>query len=115
MLTLSSVLRIQAVTDKKFYVLSGNDSLILPALKEGGVGGIAGCSNVYPHVLSSIYNLFKEGKLEEAEAAQDSIASFRAVFKYGNPNTVVKKAVAMLGYVEALAKVLKENADKGMN
>ena len=67
--------------DKKFYVLSGNDSLILPALKEGGVGGIAGCSNVYPHVLSSIYNLFKEGKLEEAEAAQDSIASFRAVFK----------------------------------
>ena len=56
---------------------------------------------------------------------------FRAVFKYGNPNTVVKKAVAMLGYpvgdcrrpfnylcdegVEALAKVLKENADKGMN
>ena len=63
--------------------------------------------------------------------AQDSIASFRAVFKYGNPNTVVKKAVAMLGYpvgdcrrpfnylcdegVEALAKVLKENADKGMN
>lgn len=117
--------------DKKFYVLSGNDSLILPALKEGGVGGIAGCSNVYPHVLSSIYNLFKEGKLEEAEAAQDSIASFRAVFKYGNPNTVVKKAVAMLGYpvgdcrrpfnylcdegVEALAKVLKENADKGMN
>ena len=84
--------------DKKFYVLSGNDSLILPALKEGGVGGIAGCSNVYPHVLSSIYNLFKEGKLEEAEAAQDSIASFRAVFKYGNPNTVVKKAVAMLGY-----------------
>ena len=117
--------------EKDFYVLSGNDSLILPSLKEGGFGGIAGCSNVYPHVLSSIYNLFKEGKIEEAEAAQESIASFRAVFKYGNPNTVVKKAVSMLGYpvgdcrrpfnylceegVEALKKVLKENADKGMN
>lgn len=117
--------------EKDFYVLSGNDSLILPSLKEGGFGGIAGCSNVYPHVLSFIYNLFKEGKIEEAEAAQESIASFRAVFKYGNPNTVVKKAVSMLGYpvgdcrrpfnylceegVEALKKVLKENADKGMN
>lgn len=117
--------------EKDFYVLSGNDSLILPSLKEGGFGGIAGCSNVYPHVLSSIYNLFMEGKLEEAEVAQESIASFRAVFKYGNPNTVVKKAVAMLGYpvgdcrrpfnylcdegIEALGKVLKENADKGMN
>ena len=74
---------------------------------------------------------FKEGKMEEAEAAQESIASFRAVFKYGNPNTVVKKAVKMLGYpvgdcrrpfnylcdegVEALAKVLEENKAKGMN
>ncbi len=116
--------------EKDFYVLSGNDSLILPSLKEGGFGGIAGCSNVYPQVLSSIYNLFIEGKLEEAEVVQESIASFRAVFKYGNPNTVVKKAVAMLGYpvgdcrrpfnylceegFEALGKVLKENADKGM-
>ncbi len=117
--------------EKDFYVLSGNDSLILPCLKEGGFGGIAGCSNVYPQVLSSIYNLFIEGKLEEAEVVQESIASFRAVFKYGNPNTVVKKAVAMLGYpvgdcrrpfnylcdegIEALGKVLKENTDKGMN
>ena len=61
--------------------LSGNDSLILKSLQAGGAGGIAGCSNVYPHVLSSIYNLFVEGKIDEAQAAQDSIASFRAVFK----------------------------------
>ncbi|MEA5144377.1 MAG: 4-hydroxy-tetrahydrodipicolinate synthase [Oscillibacter sp.] len=116
--------------DRGFKVLSGNDSLILPALKAGGAGGIAGCANVYPHVLASIYDLFKAGKLDEAQAAQDSIASFRAVFKYGNPNTVVKKAVGLLGYpvgdcrkpfndlcdegVEALKKVLKENADTGM-
>lgn len=116
--------------EKDFYVLSGNDSLILPALKAGGSGGIAGCANVYPHVLASIYDLFQAGKLEEAQAAQDSIASFRGVFKYGNPNTVVKKAVKMLGYpvgdcrrpfnylcdegIEELQKVINENADKGM-
>ncbi|NLU25335.1 MAG: 4-hydroxy-tetrahydrodipicolinate synthase [Clostridiales bacterium] len=121
---------IHLTKDLDFSVLSGNDSLILPALKEGGVGGIAGCSNVYPQVLSSIYDLFKAGKLEDAQAAQDSIAGFRAVFKYGNPNTVVKTAVALLGYpvgkcrapfnqlpaegIEALKQVLKENADKGM-
>lgn len=116
--------------DKDFRVLSGNDALILPCLRAGGAGGIAGCANVYPHVLASIYDLFKAGKLEEAQAAQDSIVSFRAVFKYGNPNTVVKKAVAMLGYpvgdcrrpfnylcdegLEALQTVLKENAAAGM-
>ncbi len=38
-----------------------------------------------------------KARIEEAQAAQDSIASFRAVFKYGNPNTVVKKAAALLG------------------
>lgn len=52
------------------------------------------------------------------------------MFKYGNHNTVVKKAVSMLGYpvgnsrrqfnylcddgIDALKQVLKENADKGM-
>lgn len=35
---------IELTRDKDFAVISGNDSLILSALKEGGVGGIAGCS-----------------------------------------------------------------------
>ena len=48
--------------------------------------------------MASIYNLFMEGKIEEAKAANESIQSFRACFKYGNPNTVVKTAVALLGY-----------------
>lgn len=116
--------------DKDFCVLSGNDSLILPCLREGGRGGIAGCSNVYPRTLVSIYELFCAGKIKEAEATQDSIAGFRAVFKYGNPNTVVKKAVSLLGYpvgdcrrpfydlcdegITELKKVLGENAEKGM-
>ena len=114
-----------------FKVLSGNDSLILKALQEGGAGAIAGCANVYPHVMASIYDLFTEGRLEEAEKVQNSIASFRAVFKYGNPNTVVKKAVNLLGYpvgpckapfnqlsdegMTALQNVLEENKQKGMH
>jgi 4-hydroxy-tetrahydrodipicolinate synthase len=113
-----------------FSVLSGNDQLILWALKAGGVGGIAGCANVYPHTMASIYNCYMEGDWEKAKEYQDSIASFRACFKYGNPNTIVKTSVSLLGYnvgkcrapfnqlpeegIEALKKVLKENADKGM-
>ena len=113
-----------------FSTLSGKDQLIIWNLLAGGTGGIAGCANVYPHVMASIYNLFMEGKIEGAKAANASIASFRACFKYGNPNTIVKTAVAMLGYnvgkcrapfnqvpeegVKALEKVLKENAEKGM-
>lgn len=121
---------ISATENSNFSVLSGNDQLILWALKAGGVGGIAGCANVYPHTMASIYNCYMEGDWEKAKEYQDSIASFRDCFKYGNPNTVVKTAVSLLGYnvgkcrapfnqlpeegIEALKKVLKENADKGM-
>lgn len=114
----------------KFYTLSGNDQLIIWTLLAGGTGGIAGCANVYPHTMASIYNLFMEGKIEEAKAANASIQSFRDCFKYGNPNTIVKTAVRLLGYevglcrapfcqvpeegIRALKKVLEENAAKGM-
>jgi 4-hydroxy-tetrahydrodipicolinate synthase len=113
-----------------FAVLSGNDQLIIWSLLAGGAGGIAGCANVYPHTLASVYDLFMEGKIEEAKTANASIASFRGCFKYGNPNTIVKTAVALLGYdvgkcrapfnqvpaegIEAIKKVLAENAAKGM-
>lgn len=115
---------------KAFAVLSGNDALILPLLKAGGHGGIAGCANLYPRVMSSIYDHFVAGEWQAAQDAQDAIASFRACFRYGNPNTVVKEAVRLLGYdvgacrkpfdalpaegVQAIIKVLDENREKGM-
>ena len=76
-------------------------------------------------------DLAGEGKIEEAKAANASIQSFRACFKYGNPNTIVKTATRLLGYnvgpcrapfnqvpeegIEAIKKVLKENEAKGMH
>ena len=115
---------------RDFAMLSGNDQLIIWTLLAGGQGGIAGCANVYPHTMASIYDLFMAGRIEEAKAANASIQSFRACFKYGNPNTVVKTATAMLGYnvgkcrapfnqipeegISVLRKVLDENKAKGM-
>lgn len=120
----------QTREQKPFGVLSGNDSLILWNLYAGGTGGVAGCANVYPKTMSLIYDCFVQGRLEEARVHQDSIRSFRGLFKYGNPNTIVKAAVQMLGYpvgicrapfnklpqeaLDAMRKVLDENAQKGM-
>ena len=120
----------QTRDSEDFAVLSGNDSLILWNLLAGGTGGIAGCANVFPEVMASIYNYFAAGDLENARKSQDSIRSFRGCFKYGNPNTIVKTAVNLLGYpvgkcrapfnqvpeegIEALKKVLAENHEKGM-
>lgn len=113
-----------------FAILSGNDQLIIWTLLAGGAGGIAGCANVYPKTLAMVYDLFVEGKIEEAKALNASVNSLRGCFKYGNPNTIVKTAVELLGYpvgkcrapfnqvapegIDALKRVLAENQAKGM-
>lgn len=88
---------IKATEGMDFSVLSGNDSLILPALKEGGTGGITAVANIYPETMVSIYQRFLAGDIAGAEEAQNSIANIRACFKFGNPNTVTKKATNLIG------------------
>ena len=121
---------IDATRGMDFSVLSGNDSLILPALKEGGVGGITAVANIYPETMVAIYRRFLAGDLAGAEEAQNSIANIRACFKFGNPNTVTKKATNLAGNpvgpcrapfnylsdeaVEAIRRTLAEDAAKGM-
>ncbi len=85
-------------TDPRLCVLAGSDSLILWTLMAGGTGAISGCSNVFPELMVSIYNLFKEGKIAEANEAQKKIRPFRNVMQMGNPNSVVKRAAQLLGY-----------------
>lgn len=91
-------------TGDPFTVLSGNDSLILWTLLAGGKGGIAGCANVFPRTMVSIYERYIAGDIEGARKAQDSIRPFRDVFKYGNPNTIVKMAVKELGHPVGLCR-----------
>lgn len=121
---------IDVTQGKEFRVLSGNDSLILPTLKAGGAGGITAVANIYPQTMVSIYQNFVAGDLDAAEAAQNSIAPIRTCFKYGNPNTVTKKATNLRGYpvgpcrapfsylsqeaIDAIAAVIKEDEANGM-
>lgn len=89
---------IERTRGKDFVVLSGNDSLILWTLLAGGQGGIAGCANVFPRNMVAIYENFVKGDMAAARTAQDAIRPFRDTFRFGNPNTIVKTATALLGY-----------------
>lgn len=89
---------IDLTKDMGFGVLSGNDALILKALRRGAKGAIAGCANVYPKNMVGIYENWAKGDDEAAEARQAAVAPLRDCFTYGNPNTVVKTAVRLLGY-----------------
>ncbi len=113
-----------------FSVLAGNDALILDTLVNGGAGAIAGCSNIYPKTICSIYRYYREGNMEAALKAQKSLIPLRNTFRYGNPNTMIKYATKLLGYpvgstrapfngispegIEALKKVVEEGKKLGM-
>jgi 4-hydroxy-tetrahydrodipicolinate synthase len=122
---------IERTDREKFSVLSGNDSLILWNLLAGGGGGITAVANIYPHVMVSIYQNYIKGDITAAKAAQDSIRSIRDCFKFGNPNTVTKKATNLSGFpvgpcrapfnklsesaVAAIKETLKTDHARGMN
>ena len=128
---LKAYIRLTRELDKDVAILAGNDGAILTCLKEGGAGGIAGRANIWPETVAKIYDCFKAGDLEGAQAAQDAIAILQQTFKYGNPNTIIKTAVALQGHpvgkcrapfnyvpeegMEAIKKVLAENEAKGLH
>ena len=84
-------------TEPDVQVLAGSDSLILWTLMAGGTGAISGCSNVFPELMVSIYDLWARGDIRAANEAQKKIRAFRNVMQMGNPNSVVKRAVNMRG------------------
>ena len=121
---------IEATKEENFNVLAGTDSLILWNLMAGGAGAVTGIANIYPETLVSIYESFQRGDLEEAKEHQKSIQNIRSTFKYGNPNTIVKTAVGLLGHpvgacrapfnqvpqagIEAIKQALEMDKAKGM-
>ena len=121
---------IELTAGKDFAIFSGNDALILKALQAGAAGAVAGCANVYPKNMVGIYENFVAGDLAAAEECQANVAALRACFKYGNPNTVTKTAVNLLGYpvgkcrapfnylpeegIEALKAALEADTAKGI-
>ena len=99
----------------------------LALTREGGAGAVAGRANIWPATVAGIYNSFAAGDLKAAQEAQDAISVLQSVFRFGNPNTVIKTAAAELGYpvgqcrrpfsylceegLRALRKVLDDNRD----
>ena len=95
---------VQRVTDIKnlcdIEVLSGDDSLALPMIKEGALGVISVASNVMPAEVVALVSAALEGDFENAQALHDKYAkTFDDLFIDTNP-IPVKAAMAMKGMIE---------------
>lgn len=107
---------IDATDQDTFSVLSGNDALILWTLLAGGKGGITAIANILPEAMVEIYQKYLKGDMEGAKAAQSYIGPIRECFKYGNPNSIVKRATNLIGQpvgpCRAPFGMVSEEADK---
>lgn len=116
-------------TNGEGYILSMKEK---EEVLEATIDQVKGRIPVYAGTgcISTRDTIYVAGDLEKAQEAQDAVATLSRVFKFGNPNTIIKKAVNLLGYpvgdcrkpfnylcdegIEELKAVLKENAEKGL-
>ncbi len=90
--------QIQQIIDgapEDFVVYSGDDSSTLDIMKMGGVGVISTIGNVAPARMKEIIDLYVDGKVEEAEAANEKLLPLMdGLFATTNP-ILVKEALKL--------------------
>ncbi|EMD68339.1 hypothetical protein COCSADRAFT_271752 [Bipolaris sorokiniana ND90Pr] len=59
----------------QFSVYGGSSDFLFPTLEGGGVGCVTGMGNVFPKSTARVYDLWMEGKKEEARALQNVVAN----------------------------------------
>ncbi len=95
---------VQRVTDIKalcdIEVMSGDDSLALPMIREGACGVISVASNIMPSEVGVLIHAALDGDFETAQMLHDKYAQlFDDIFIDTNP-IPIKAAMAMKGMIE---------------
>ena len=75
----------------------GADAQFLPALAMGADGTVSGCSGPFPEPFVEVYKLWKEGKLEEAKAAQVKANVLVKLMKAGADMSIFKHILTWRG------------------
>ncbi|MBR6089388.1 MAG: dihydrodipicolinate synthase family protein [Anaerolineaceae bacterium] len=94
---------IQMWKDEGCIVFNGPDEQLLSGLAAGADGGIGGTYAAMPELYIRIFQLFKEGKMEEARGIQNECC--RLIYKMctaqGNLYAVLKEIIRLLGGPDA--------------
>ena len=95
---LDQVRAIAADAPDDFEIISGDDSLTLPMMREGGTGVISVLGNIASPYMRRMIDAFVEGNVEEAEKLENILMPLSdALFETTSP-ILVKKALEMKGF-----------------
>jgi 4-hydroxy-tetrahydrodipicolinate synthase len=90
---------------EEFFVLSGDDSLTLDIMDEGGLGVISVAANSFPKSFCRMIHSQMEGNKTEARAIETKLMpSMKMLFEEGNP-TGVKTALYAKGLIQPFLRL----------
>lgn len=94
---------IQLFRDEGVIVFNGPDEQLISGLAMGAVGGIGGTYGAMPELYLKIFELFSQGKMEEAREIQN--AACRIIYKmcstHGNMYAAIKEIIRLQGGPDA--------------
>ncbi|NLT37255.1 MAG: 4-hydroxy-tetrahydrodipicolinate synthase [Methanomassiliicoccus sp.] len=94
---INQIARILAGAPKDFTVLSGDDTMVLPAMALGAKGVISVTSNILPEAMLSLVRAILDGNMTEARSINENLLPiFTALFLETNP-IPVKTALRLMG------------------
>lgn len=94
------VKKIKMSCSEDFIILSGEDSLNLPILQEGGQGFISVTSNLLPKECSSLFNAYNDGNLPSAKAIDSQLSELNKLLFIDTNPIPIKYAMSKLGLCE---------------
>jgi 4-hydroxy-2-oxoglutarate aldolase len=95
---ISQLSEIIHLSQNGFAVFTGSAPVLFPALCVGAVGGILAVANAIPEICVQIYNLFKEGKVDEARALQNRMTPLAKAVTTQHGIGGLKIAMDIAGY-----------------
>jgi len=95
-----------------FHYLQGSGNVLLPALELGACGAILAIANAVPETCVRIYELFKEGRIEEARSLQLDLLPFNQAIMEGIGIPGLKHALDLRGLYGGPARLPLLPVDK---
>lgn len=90
--------RFIAAVGEKISVFTGSDAMTYSCIEAGGRGAVIGISNIAPRAASSIYDLFHQGKREEARKVQEALLPVIEAAGVGYFPAGLKEAMKVAGF-----------------
>lgn len=97
---LRQISSVAALSEKDFYILSGDDFTVLPIMAIGGKGVISVVANVIPADMAAMVDAYNAGNTDEARRLHFKMWPFMEACFYETNPIPVKAALAIAGKIE---------------